>query len=66
MGTEAWLAFVAAAADAGSPVVALSPFPSERAPAALVRRVPWLHWDRRLTALDVRRRLRGRDRPEAR
>lgn len=53
----AWLAFLRRCQEVGCPVVALVPYPRERWPRALSRRMAIIHWHPRTRAAHVRRLL---------
>lgn len=58
-----WLAFLAHVRACGCPVVAFSPYPIERWPAAVVKQVHAIWWDRSTTVTSALRAARANIRP---
>ncbi len=59
VSTDEWLEFERTVTQAGCPVVALVPYPPQRVPKVLRRRVYVVVWDRPTSVATVRRSLRG-------
>jgi hypothetical protein len=56
-GVADWRAFAQVVARAGCPLLALVPYPSRRWPAALLKSITIIQWDRATTASVVRRSI---------